>query len=174
MTTIVLDGQVMLGRLQRNRAIDEPMARQAYTLMVRVNDTDQLIEAEQEAMITLLKRQYKARLHPNEAMDNRLHVRRIKLTFEQALQPFRNNSLTTVMMDFEVTVARLVALNRLAKDIDPEVGAAIMRNVTGRVGIYASGQLITAYTDMERSFRGYVDQLPPQAIQRIVGAGYTA
>ena len=141
-TTIVLDGQVMLGRLQRNRAIDEPMARQAYTLMVRVNDTDQLIEAEQEAMITLLKRQYKARLYPNEAMDNRLHVRRIKLTFEQALQPFRNNSLTTVMMDFEVTVARLVALNRLAKDIDPEVGAAIMRNVTGRVGIYASGQLI--------------------------------
>ena len=51
--TIARDGQVMLGRLQRNQTMDHPMARQAYTLMVRVNDTDQLGEAEQEAMITL-------------------------------------------------------------------------------------------------------------------------
>ena len=157
-TTILMDGHVMLGRLQRHRAIDEPLARQAYTLMVRVNDTEELVEAEYEATITLLKRIYKARLYLNE--DNRWNIRRIKMAFEQAIQAGQNIPLPTLMMEFEVTVARLVALNRLAKDLGPDLGPKTMRTVVGQVGSYTSGQLITSFSDMKRSYELFVDGRP--------------
>jgi len=57
-------------------------------------------------------------------------------------------------------VARLVALNRLAKELGPDLGPKTMRTVVGQVGSYTSGQLITSFSDMKRSYELFVDGRP--------------
>ena len=86
-------------------------------------------------------------------------MNRIRGTINQAIQPFRTNQLNVVMTDLEITVARLVALTRLARDTHQLLAVGSLAQT---IVVYDSGELIPAFSDMNLAFRKFIDQMPTQ------------
>ena len=150
------ESQVYLAKITREA---RESTKEKHAVLVGVHDTQDMNHAAIEALTSLIKRQYMARLtnFRRSGQDDRPAMQKLRGLFNSAMKTISGDNLHSNMLDLELTTAKMTAITRAARDINETLAKSTFRDTP--VTYMDTDNLITSTEDMERAMRLVINNI---------------